>query len=297
MKKLFYLIVITFIFFSCNNKKYNYVVTLNEIDSVGNIKEVVKDPEIINAGSDIDAYEKAYQKYAIHKTAIQQKFDETGVKKIDTIFFNLTNEEGVEVITLIEQSKKTTLEERINKDATKARSKVEKENSKELVSKEPEIIIDSATVKKLKPLFIISKEEFSNDNIEWYTPKSAPKYTNRNALYCYFNTNNEKPGNLRLRMQYYSDDWLFIRNIIFSVDGVAINYQPQKMERDNGDGYIWEWFDDSANTALVTAISNAKEVKMKLNGNQYHDIRNVSKDQIKSIKQTLDLYKAMGGKL
>ncbi|MFV0330835.1 MAG: hypothetical protein ACK5KL_13630 [Dysgonomonas sp.] len=85
MKKLFYLIVITFIFFSCNNKKYNYVVTLNEIDSVGNIKEVVKDPEIINAGSDIDAYEKAYQKYAIHKTAIQQKFDETGVKKIETI--------------------------------------------------------------------------------------------------------------------------------------------------------------------------------------------------------------------
>ena len=101
-------------------------------------------------------------------------------------------------------------------------------------------------------------------------------------------------------MQYYSDEWLFFNRVQFSIDGKAYEYVPLNTETDNGDGgYIWEWFDESITNSdkdLISALSNAKSAKMKLIGRQYFDIRTISKDQIKNIKRTLDLYKEMGGK-
>jgi hypothetical protein len=120
-----------------------------------------------------------------------------------------------------------------------------------------------------------------------------------NGIYCYFQTENNIPSNLRFRVQYHADDWLFISRIQFSIDGKAYDYIPSDVETDSGNGgRIWEWFDeslDSSDKELIDALANAKSAKMKLIGKQYHDIKAITTEQINSIKRTLEMYNAMGG--
>lgn len=161
------------------------------------------------------------------------------------------------------------------------------------------IKIDSSTVKNLIKYFRQTQDEFSDSNKIWYEPKSAPQSTNRNGLYCYFHTEKGIPRNLRFRFQYYAESWLFFSEIQFAIDGKAYEYIPGKTERDNGDGgKIWEWCDQelsSSDKELIYALANAKSAKMKIIGKQYFDTKTVSKEQIKSIKQSLELYNALGG--
>ena len=129
--------------------------------------------------------------------------------------------------------------------------------------------------------------------------KSAPKYANRNGIYCYFNVENNKPGPLRFRVQYYADNWLFFSAIQFSIDNNAYQFNPMKTETDCGDGgMIWEWFDEALSPSdkdLIYALSEAESAKMKFLGKKYYDIKTISKGQVADIKRALDLYHAMGG--
>ena len=133
-------------------------------------------------------------------------------------------------------------------------------------------------------------------------PKTAPKSVNRNGVYCYFVMYEGKPVTLRFRYQYYSDEWLFIESMIFNIDGENITIIPD-MDTDCGDGgKIWEWCDEaviggnSVDEKFIAKIANAKSVKVKMNGSQYYDTRVLTAEQIKSIKDTYEYYKALGGK-
>ena len=67
-------------------------------------------------------------------------------------------------------------------------------------------------------------------------------------------------------------------------------------------GKIWEWCDEavvggnSVDEKFIAKIANAKSVKVKMNGSQYYDTRVLTAEQIKSIKDTYEYYKALGGK-
>ncbi|MGV0847398.1 hypothetical protein ACTS9T_12630 [Empedobacter falsenii] len=157
--------------------------------------------------------------------------------------------------------------------------------------------INRITISKLKPLFEVSKDEFDPNGLTWCKPKNASKYVNENSIYCYFQLNNDKASNFRFRLQYLNEDWLFIQKVQFSIDGKPYEFFPSDVQSDN-DTEIWEWFDENIdvfNEPLIEAIANAKSVKVKLIGRQYFDTKTMSNSQIKSIKNTLELYRAMGG--
>lgn len=154
-------------------------------------------------------------------------------------------------------------------------------------------------VNTMKSDFTFKKDEFSSSDGSWVEPKSRPRFRNTNAFYCYFWINsNNSPSNMRFVMQYEADDWLFIKNCIFNIDGENLSYIPRKMEHDNH-SRIWEWFDDQVdlyNINLIRKIANAKSVKVKLNGSQYYDTRTIKPKEIVSIKKTLEKYEELGGK-
>lgn len=161
---------------------------------------------------------------------------------------------------------------------------------------------NAEVIKRCANLFTIKKDEFSNNS--WVKPKVAPKYRNRNGAYCYFCMNDGKPNTFRFVYQYYSDDWLFIRNMIFNIDGEKFTIIP-KMETDCGGGKIWEWCDTyvsggdseySVNENFISKLANSKSVKIKMNGSQYYDTRTLTAEQIKAIKDTYEYYLALGGK-
>lgn len=153
-------------------------------------------------------------------------------------------------------------------------------------------------IAKISKNFREKKDEFSD--FAWVEHKTTTPYRNRNSIHLSFQKDNSgNVQNLRFVIQYEADDWLFIRNMIFNIDGDNVTFIPNDMERDNDYGRIWEWSDEPASleSSLVEKIANAKSVKVKFNGDQYYDTRTMSSKQIEAFKQTLDYYKALGGSL
>ena len=169
----------------------------------------------------------------------------------------------------------------------------------EEISPEDESKIDSIDVvktKELKQYFTEKKDEFSD--VKWVEPKSRPKYTNQNGYCMYFSVNNGVVSNPRFLIQYESDKWLFIKNMIFNIDGENITFTSEKMETDCGNGgRIWEWCDEYAGNLepLIKKIAYAKSVKIKLVGKQYYNIKTMSQKQIQYFKYSYEYYKALGG--
>lgn len=304
IRKTFIAICIILIITSCQNKErlYRYVeiATEESLLGVSNLKE--KEADTIYAINDSSAYIEAYLKF-IYSVKVSNDMKET-FGKVYSIpkEFKLYDDKNNELSTSIDFLNKLTIEKQIKDDVFAEKNSLKQ--SLELMEKEKQekfsktAIIDSNKIKELEKFFRIKKDEFSNNYKTWYKPKSAPQYTNLNGIYLYFQKENGMPSNLRFRLQYYDDDWLFIKKVQFSIDGKAYEYIPIHTETDSGDGgYIWEWFDESVTESdkeLINAISNAKSAKMKLIGSQYYDIKNITLEQIKSFKQTLELYKAFG---
>ena len=179
---------------------------------------------------------------------------------------------------------------------------IARENAMALARKDS---INRVTRSKLKQYFTENTDEFSD--VVWVKPKSAPQYVNRNGIYCYFARNktdftspNSRAYNFRLVVQYYAEEWLFIRSMIFNIDGENYTFVPDNMKRDCGyGGKIWEWCDESTrfDTALIEKIANAKTVKVKFNGSDYYKVKTLTPEQILSIKRTYEDYKAYDGEL
>lgn len=157
--------------------------------------------------------------------------------------------------------------------------------------------IDSVKVNNLQHLFTEKKDEFENST--WVQPKSQPPYRNQNGAYLYFSKNSSGVGNLRFVMQYAAEDWLFIENVKFIVDGKNFEYHTGRWKTDH-DSEIWEWSDQplsASDMAMIEAIATGKSVKYRLNGSQYYKDKTLSAKYIKGIKNTLEYYKALGGKV
>lgn len=285
------LVLLFILLASCGSnefKEYTYIETKSTVFS-GN-----KDnQQTIKAKSDTAAYLDAYNKFIISEKIANDSKNSQLTFYPTPLYFKLIDPEGND-ITDINFVTKAKSEEEISKRVSAMPNTIANTADK------PSNVatVDTIKVKELSKFFRTKKDEFSTTKSVWYFPKTSPQYTNANGLYLYFSTVNGEPSNLRFRFQYYADDWLFIEYIIFSIDDRVYNYYPTKVDRDN-DSNIWEWFDDSATADLNTiiALANAKNAKMKIIGRQYHKVKPVTSAQIKSMKQTLELYKAMGGKL
>jgi hypothetical protein len=288
---------------SCD-KSYKYVEKVSEESILGGTDIKEKDEETIKAKDDSTAYLEAFKKFCISVKVNKDMAQSMGKTYSTPLSFKLLNDKGIDITNTTLFANRTQREKEIEEQIFSMKNSIQDavdNNKKEKTEEFKQTAkIDSAKIKELKQFFRVRKDEFSTTGKTWYEPKSAPSYTNRNGLYCYFQTENDMPSNFRFRMQYYSDDWLFFSKVQFSIDGKAYEYVPTDTETDSGDGgHIWEWFDESVSEndkELINALANAKSAKMKLIGRQYFDVRNISQDQIKGIKRTLELYQAMGGK-
>lgn len=288
---------------SCENKKnYKYVEVVNEEGLFGGTDRKEKEPEIIKASNDTTAYLEAFQKFCISVKVNKDMQTSLGKTYSTPKDFKLYDEKDNEISTITfpnKEIREKEIQEKIFSLSNSIQESVDKNKKEAEATFLKNANIDSVKVKQLEKSFRIKSDEFSNENKKWYKPKSAPIYTNANGIYCYFQTENGMPSNLRFRLQYYSDDWLFFSRVQFSIDGKAYEYIPLDTETDSGNGgYIWEWFDESISESdkeLINALANAKSAKMKLIGRQYYDTKTITQGQINGIKQTLELYKAMGG--
>lgn len=135
------------------------------------------------------------------------------------------------------------------------------------------------------------------EDITWYTDKTTPETNNRNNIHLYIG---QKSGNalLRIKYQYASDDWLFIRKFMIKTDSQKFD-RDGRFERDHHHGKIWEWMDTPAtkeDLQMVKAIISSKEATVRYNGAKYYDDRTISAAEKKAMQNVLDAYAALGGK-
>ncbi|MGI8600220.1 MAG: hypothetical protein ACR2KB_13280 [Chitinophagaceae bacterium] len=160
-----------------------------------------------------------------------------------------------------------------------------------------EAIIDSTLIKELKKSVFETNDEFSD--ITWVKPKTSPKYRNANGIYCYFGMRDNTPFTFRFVIQYYAEDWLFIKNYRFVIDGTPYRFSPENVQTDNGyGGKIWEWSDDritSTDLELIKGLANAKTAKIRFDGTQYYKEKTITAKQLKDIKTIYQLYTSIGG--
>ena len=129
-------------------------------------------------------------------------------------------------------------------------------------------------------------------DVTWYQSSSSTNYRNANAFYLYFGMFDGEKGPLRLVVQYYDEDWLFIETAKVNVDGIVYTLNIFDWERDN-DSSIWEWSDEPLDDrALIEAIINSRSAVIRFEGRQYYDTRTISSTQkaaLKSVLQAWDL--------
>ena len=136
----------------------------------------------------------------------------------------------------------------------------------------------------------MSKKFDAFQEITWYQSPSSTKYRNANAFHLYFGVSNGSPAGLRLVIQYFADDWLFINSAKVNVDGVIYTVGSSEWERDN-DSDIWEWIDEPlSDRSLIEAIIKSKSSVIRFEGTQYYDTRTISATQKRALRDVLDAY-------
>lgn len=295
--KNFILLLFIFSILSCS-KSYKYIEVVSQKSTYGSSYEESKEgPVVITAKNDSLAYIEAYKKFCIAQKVYNDMSAGGLVYAKKPTDFILLNENGNKIFPFIHTGTLDSIKNEIMSLETGIKKYLSTARSANQVQKP----VDSATIKKLSPLFSFKKDEFDPREVTWIKHKSSPKYVDQNGIYCYFMKDVYGVSNLRIQIQYYADDWLFIKKYQFSIDGQAFEFIPQNVERDSGNGgHIWEWCDEyisTYNTELIKSLANAKTAKIKFIGNQYHKIKTISQKEILRIKETIDLYIAMGGSL
>ena len=282
-------------------QEYSYVETVSEPSLFGgSYSSKEKEPAIIKEKNDTLAYLAAYQKFVISQKVFRDMSETYGAKHLSVPkSFALFNSKG-ENLAYIEFPSKVASEIEIYERVFSIDNSLERIKQESEAEKKAQLKVDSAAVASLLPFFNVKKDEFDPRAPVWYVPKNAPKYVNRNGIYCYFETENDIPQNFRIKIQYYAEDWLFIRKVQFSIDGNPYEFIPTSPERDHDNGYIREWIDEQVSLGdveIIKALANAKTAKMKLIGSKYHNIKTITPQQILDIKRAVDLYEAKGGQL
>ena len=275
---------------SISKKKYTLLLHSKQRSILGIGIDYKTDSSVLEYESDSAAYFYGKLRYQIGV-----EFNKVTNLGTETYDFEVLNEQRENIKYKLNAESISEMDKRAIEAA--------KESGKELktnLNKPKEnlkVIEETPQIKELKKKFRIRKDEFDENNLVWYEPKSSPNYRNANGFYCYFGTKNGSPYVLRIVHQYSSDDWLFIQSYKFSIDGKAYSYTPSDMKTDTDNG-IWEWSDevvDSEIKEILNALINCKSAKIRLEGRQYYDTKIITTSQIKSIKETIELYKLIGG--
>ncbi len=287
---LLFIVVIMISCDSINKKKYTILIHSKEKGILGVGMDYKTDSIVEEYESDSSAYFYGKLRYEIGVA-----FDKEMKLGKETYDFEVLNEQRENIKYKLKAESIAEMDQKAIESAKKSGKELKENLSKP--SENQKVIEETPQIKELKKKFRIRKDEFDENNLVWYEPKSSPTYRNANGFYCYFGTKNGVPNALRIVHQYYSDDWLFIRQYKFSIDGKAYSYTPSDMKTDNDSG-IWEWSDevvDSEIKEIINALIVCKSAKIRLEGRQYYDTKTITPSQIKSIKETVELYQLMGG--
>lgn len=154
----------------------------------------------------------------------------------------------------------------------------------------------SNVLDKMYTAFNVAKD------ITTYYDKTSPRYNNVSGFYLYFKKDGKsgQPSDLKLKIQYTSMQPLNIQSYQFQADDYSFRLVPQKVEIDHDSHNSWEWCEVPINTdiyKLVNRIINSNSTVIRFVGRSNYTETEVSAEQKDALKNVLEAFKALGGKL
>lgn len=286
MKKVL-LLMLMMIGLACCSRMNNYTYTTRSINRLGDEDTKI---EVFKALSDSLAFIEAYERHFISEKTfydVQALLKDTASYR--DLGFSLTDDKGRDILSIPFHDRDSIIKSLYYDIVTPYKVKYD--------SMLADMAKDRIKVDELKPFFNFDVDEF--EKCTWVKPKDSPKSITENGIYCYFSLVNGKACNLRFKIQYRADDWLFIRSYKILIDGDSYDYNPNKIERDHCD-FIWEWSDAQVtpySEMLLNSLKHSKAAKIRFVGRQYNQDRNITPKQLVSIKRTMDLFYSLGGKI
>jgi len=141
--------------------------------------------------------------------------------------------------------------------------------------------------------------------ITWYTDASVPtSHSDDQRLYLYIGKDDDGSAPfLRFVIRYAGSDWLFIEQYIIKTEARTFTLTPDDygaaaVERDNGYGGVWEWWDVRATDeqrVLVDAVIASKHATLRYEGKQYYRDRTITDTERASLRRTLDAFTVLSG--
>ncbi len=197
--------------------------------------------------------------------------------------------EAKEVVPALQQAEDAIAERAIA--AKKAQELAEKAHLDSLKAQEARIA---------RSLTAMRRSYDSVREIAWYYDRSVPKPVNTGSrMLLYIGKPNDGSPFLRFSIRYASDEWLFIQSYTVKADAQTFRIDVSgydDVERDNGYGGIWEWYDTTADTQeleIVRAVVNSKRAVLRYNGKQYYHDRTIGADEKAALQRVLDAYDAL----
>ena len=158
---------------------------------------------------------------------------------------------------------------------------------------------EEAKKRAVNAMFI---KEDTFENIKWYYDKNTYSRFAGNKFLLYMGQRGSGTPWLRLRFQMYDDRWHFFERIVVDVDGSKYYFEPgySEVNRDNGSGNIWEWYDhdpSSRDLAMIEKIIDSNSTRIRyIDGDNFYRERTVSSAQKKAFSNVLLAYEALGGR-
>jgi hypothetical protein len=152
-----------------------------------------------------------------------------------------------------------------------------------LTAKERKQLLDAAT-KGLK----VTRDKI--EKISFYQTQSG--YKSQLGTYFAISDDSKEPY-LRVRAQYYGDNWVFFDTIKIMADDEVIYekaFRRSEIERDNSAGSVWEVADFLAapgDMAMLKKVSKSKSATIRFSGGHKQYDHNISKSEAANLATTL----------
>jgi|GEM_PF-7027896 len=132
------------------------------------------------------------------------------------------------------------------------------------------------------------------EGLNWIYDNNTTSYNNVNSFHLYIGRRDNGDQWYRLRIQYVAEDWLFIEKYTIKTDTQTYTYTPSgEIKRDNGDGKIWEWCDESISDetlAMIKDIANSQNPKIRFHGSQYVKDQHITFEERQSLISIMGFY-------
>lgn len=152
--------------------------------------------------------------------------------------------------------------------------------------------------KKRADRSLLNKLKSKKDEMAGLTFYSAgPIHSFNNYIRLYIVDSGENL-NLRLIVQYFGDDWLFVNRAWTRISNMSVDLPLSTWERDNSGGKVWEWSDSRVSgDSLITvkALLETKNPVIRFEGQQYYKDFKPSPEQLQAMRKVLAAYEAATG--